>query len=106
MVLAEPEYGCKILPSCWKVVWIILHPINHILVCYLWSLRYSEQLLVMSLKLVFSMPLRPLLDLKLMSMMVRSHRVSVYNPGTFAPALLALGLLKALLPTLLLISDI
>ena len=61
---------------------------------------------MMSLKLVFSMPLRPLFDLELMSMMMRSHRVSVYNLGTVAPALLTLGILKALIPTLLLISDI
>jgi hypothetical protein len=61
---------------------------------------------VVSLKLVFSMPLRPLLDLKLMSMMMRSHRVSVYNLGTVGPALLALGILKALFLTLFLISDI
>lgn len=62
---------------------------------------------MMSLKFVFSMPLRPLFDLELMSMMMmRSHRVSVLNLGTFAPALLTLGILKALIPTLLLISDI
>ena len=83
-----------------------MHSINNILVCYLWGLRHSKQLLVVSLKLVFSMSLRPLFDLELMSVMMNSHRVSVYSLGTVAPALLTLGLLEALLPTLFLISDI
>ena len=82
-----------------------MHSINNILVCYLWGLRHSKQLLVVSLKLVFSMSLRPFLDLELMSVM-SSHRVSVSSLGTVGPALLTLGLLEALLPTLFLISDI
>ena len=61
---------------------------------------------MVSLKLVFSMALRPLLDLELMSVVMSSHRVSVYSLGTVAPALLTLGLLEPLIPTLFLIADV
>ena len=52
------------------------------------------------------MALRPLLDLELMSVVMSSHRVSVYSLGTVAPALLTLGLLERLIPTLFLIADV
>ena len=60
----------------------------------------------MSLKLVFSMPFRPLVELELMSMMIQSHSVSVYNLGPVAPTLLTLCLLTALFPDLFQISDV